>query len=205
MGMYKPDFYLCRHFISIYLQLRQQSPTQTKIIELGDQIIDESIRQEFGVTTGPVAKDYFTSLGYQHISIDINGKNRALQLDLSKEIKDSGLLNQFDVLTNHGTTEHVEDSQYICWKNVHNLIKLGGFIISFVPSLEFYKEHCPWFYKKEFFAYFAEELGYKTWMLAEIRVPETWHGVLVSCVLEKQQEKPYDLDEKKFYSFLKHA
>jgi len=203
--MYKPDFYLCKHFLSVYLEQRQLLPSQTNMVELGNQIIDERIRREFGISTGPVAKSYFLSLGFKHTSIDINGLDGALPINLGQKIQDPKLLGQFDILTNHGTTEHVESDQYICWQNVHELLKPRGLIISFVPKAkEFFKDHCPWGYKKEFFPFLAEQLKYKTWFAAEIRVPEAWHGVLLAYVFEKEQEVLYNLDKDRFYSFIEH-
>jgi len=47
---------------------------------------------------GGVAKDVYVKLGVDHTSIDINGKDGALQIDLDFPVTDE-LLNRFDVVT----------------------------------------------------------------------------------------------------------
>ncbi|MBC7332798.1 MAG: hypothetical protein H5T91_10320 [Synergistetes bacterium] len=71
-----------------------------KWCELGNQRTDE----------GKVAKNIYLSRGVQHISIDINGRDGALPIDLDKPVPFI-FLNQFDVITNYGTIEHV-NNQY---------------------------------------------------------------------------------------------
>jgi len=99
-------------------------------------------------------KDYFTSLGVHHTSIDWNGNNGAINRDLRKPITDLGFA--FDVVTNIGTTEHVSD-QYAVWQNMHTLCRPGGFIVSVTPfpggdNWWWHGEHYPTY---EFFQSFA--------------------------------------------------
>jgi len=65
-------------------------------------------------------KDHFESMGIKHLSIDWNGKDGALPLNLNTRLW--SLLFPADVVTNFGTSEHVEN-QEIVFENIHHLSK----------------------------------------------------------------------------------
>ena len=115
-----------------------------KICELGNQTLRSS-GSEYGISNGIPAcktgKELFTCFGFQHTSIDVNGEDGALQIDLTKPIQDPKLLSNFDIITNSGTTEHVSD-QFECFKNLHNICKERGLFIHMVPSVK-YKNRDP--------------------------------------------------------------
>ena len=96
-----------------------------RMCELGNQLINGGREEYKGFF---VAKEYFESLGVHHVSIDLNKKNGSIPLDLNKPIS----IGQFDVVTNLGTTEHVENNKQ-CFENIHNLCKVGGIMIHLVP------------------------------------------------------------------------
>jgi hypothetical protein len=125
-----------------------------EMCELGDQTLQLKSYLSHG-NGRYLAKEYFEALGFKHVSIDIHGKHGSVALDLSKPIdKWQG---RFDVLTNLGTSEHVDD-QYECWKNIHNLVKKGGIFISIMPFTQWEIDrntlektiHCKYFYMPEF-------------------------------------------------------
>lgn len=67
-----------------------------------------------------VWKKLFTEMGIEHTSIDLNGRDGALELDLLGEIS----LPSADVVTNIGTSEHVSDEhegQMACFENINRL------------------------------------------------------------------------------------
>ena len=79
-----------------------------RMLELGDQVIlDPNIAEETG-------KAYFTNRGLEHVSVDINGLHGAIVRDLTRPEQFQDWHGSYDVLTNAGTTEHVEpiESQY---------------------------------------------------------------------------------------------
>jgi len=125
------------------------------MLELGDQVIKDMK----GIIPEKTGKEYFTNKGMEHISIDLNGKRGALKIDLSKPIINPNWVNYFDIITNLGTTEHVEpqSSQYICFRNLHNLLVPGGMIIHVLPDIErmddcsSIKKHSNNYYKPSFF------------------------------------------------------
>ena len=77
------------------------------MLELGNQRIRNNVQKEYKIKeiTG---KQYFESLGVIHYSIDKNGKDGAIPLNLSKPITDNFWLNKFDIGTNFGTLEHIK-------------------------------------------------------------------------------------------------
>lgn len=95
-------------------------------------------------------KSYFESQGVDHTSIDIQGGFGALPLDLTQPID----LKPFDMVTNIGTTEHVS-SQEQCWRNIHNLTKVGGVIVSMTPLEGDWWWHGNWYPKEDFFESFT--------------------------------------------------
>ena len=116
-----------------------------RLLELGNK------RNSIGVY-----KHYFESLGIDHTSIDWNGEDGALKLDLRKPIT----LEPFDMVTNMGTTEHVSD-QAAVWRNIHNLTKVGGYIASQTPLEGDWWWHGEYYPRPEFFHNFAEDNGYE--------------------------------------------
>lgn len=105
------------------------------------------------------SKQYFENEGAYHVSIDWNGRDGALKLDLSKPI--SGIGEPFDMVTNCGVTEHVKESQYHAFKNMHDLVRPGGILYDSVPKTGHWKGHCYWRYNTFFFEALANANGYK--------------------------------------------
>ena len=77
-----------------------------------------------------VYKKLFESLGFRHVSVDMNGKDGALPKDLRQPLK----LGTFDMVTNFGTTEHVapgdRDGQTACWRNICQAMHMGSVLVS---------------------------------------------------------------------------
>ena len=124
-----------------------------RMLELGNQIL-----RQLGAHSGP-AKSYFTGLGVYHTSVDINGQDGALCLDLQEPLN----IGEFDVVTNFGTSEHVP-AQFPTFKNMHEACRVEGLMIHVVPSianLEIRRPHGLWLYKPEFFLSLAKMCKYK--------------------------------------------
>ena len=143
-----------------------------QICELGNQ------RMRFGqYETG---KEYLSAHGAIHISIDRNGMDGAIVLDLAKPIK--LWRGKFDLVTNYGTSEHVQN-QKACFDNINNFCKAGGAMVHAVPFKGTYKTHCNFHYDTEFFVELAKERGY-TIVLNEVR-KRTNKKALVCVVMVK--------------------
>jgi len=125
-----------------------------KMLELGNQHI--SPNEIYRYRTG---KNYFQSLGYNHVSIDINGHDGAEIRDLRAPDQFTNLYNKFDILTNSGTTEHVEPhhSQFDCWKILHDCLRPTGLFLHILPDVDeldswgHWKGHCSLYYSDKFF------------------------------------------------------
>ena len=121
-----------------------------RMAELGDQKLWEAMQL---TANGERVwfKDYAEARGCHHYSIDIHGQNGSHPLDLSKSIEDKFWHNNFDIVTNFGTAEHVED-QYECWRNIHNLGRPGCVYIHALPEYGRYRPyHCEYFFRSDFF------------------------------------------------------
>jgi len=99
-----------------------------KMAELGNQ----SLRKDVLGVQIP-AKALFTAMGIEHTSIDINGKDGALPIDLGLPIAQPELVARFDLVTNFGTIQEIA-RQHTAWQNVHRLAKVGGLFLHLVPQ-----------------------------------------------------------------------
>lgn len=146
-----------------------------------------ALSDETGIETYLVSKFLFEKLGVEHVSADINGQDGALKIDLTKDFryqpqsKSVNLYNDpgaklevgeyskyfeyFDVVTNCGTTEHVDNqnghNNYMAWKNLHNLLRVGGLHFSSLPAIGYWPEHCNIYYNCDFFDKLADFCNYK--------------------------------------------
>ena len=101
-----------------------------KMLQLGDQMYREkSIR----------AKKFFEDIGTLVTSIDINGEGGSLPLDLSKPINNPAYINHFDIVTNFGTSEHVEN-HIMCFENMYNFTRKNGIMFNLVPREGFWNK-----------------------------------------------------------------
>ena len=167
------------------------------MLELGNQIIrnDVNIHESTG-------KEYYTNRGCIHTSIDLNGKDSSLMIDLSKPFPNKQWSNYFDIITNSGTTEHVEPkkAQYTVFKNIHDSMKVGGISVHMVPDIKEletkgkWKNHCKNYYSAEFFQMLAIENKY------EIIAMKIING-LICAALRKTRDSSFMKDQ---YLFLSH-
>lgn len=104
-------------------------------------------------------KEYFTALGFNHVSMDLNGLRGSIKTDLSKPL-DSKWHNWSDVTTDFGTIEHVEASQYMAYKNMHDATRQNGLMIHYLPMDGYALKHSPYHYKPEFFFKLAKANNY---------------------------------------------
>lgn len=174
-------------FINDAVQAAGFGSTQgLRMCELGNQHIRKSASKHTKAKTG---KEYFTNLGYRHTSIDWNGQDGALPLDLTQSIEDPSLVGQFDVLTNSGTTEHVTD-QYACFRNLHRLVKPGGVLVHLNPMTGSWPGHGIHYYTFDFHLRLAAACGYQILKQSDISAKgEQCHLVCVG--LRKPSDKPF--------------
>jgi len=115
---------------------------------------------DFGVSSMPM-KQYMAELGLkEHVSLDLNGRDGALKRDMAEDVTDLG---EFDIVTNFGSSEHVEpfEHQYHVFRNLHCLCRPGGFMIHHVPLRGQWAAHCPVYYTRDFFWKLADRHDYR--------------------------------------------
>lgn len=164
------------------------------MLELGNQQILEE-EEDVSERTG---KEYYSSRGVHHMSIDLNGRDGALSFDLSKEIHND-FHSKFDVVTNAGTSEHIEpkSAQYQCFKNIHDCLKKGGIAIHIVPDVEeliqvgAWENHCKNYYSRQFVKMLAETNGYYVISITRI------NALLCFC-LKKEFDNAFMSDKRRF-------
>lgn len=166
-----------------------------RVLELGDQVIsDPDISEKTG-------KAYFSARGYLHVSVDINGQHGAISRDLTRPEQFLDWHDSWDILTNAGTTEHVEpfEAQYECFGIIHDCIKVGGIAIHLLPDVQerdqrgAWKNHCRYYYSASFFELLARECDYE--LLSSVVV----NGL--RCVtIRKTSDVPFMADRAKFLS-----
>ena len=93
----------------------------------------------------------YKTLGFERYQcIDADGRHNALVFDLNKDIRQTyHYSEQFDLVTNHGTTEHCFD-QLHAFQNIHNLCAVGGLMIHGLP-FQGYLNHGFYNYQPSFF------------------------------------------------------
>eukprot|EP00434_Breviolum_minutum_P012090 symbB.v1.2.010661.t1/scaffold700.1/size171416/2 len=137
------------------------------------------------------SKEVFESLGFRHTSLDINGDDGAVAVDLSRPLNMS-LLGTCDVVTNFGTTEHVGESEYVnslesdvelndlwssqyeAFRNLHKLVRRDGMIINMVPAAGCWPKHGLVEYEPRFFQSMAGAAGYEIINLSLHRPAYQW-------------------------------
>lgn len=144
------------------------------IIELGDQ--------DIVIDNGQLDSNH----KFRNDNINKFKSWRTLDLHLidGVEIFDLSILsnekNCADIITNFGTSEHIEENigQYNCWLNIHNFLKNGGYAIHMVPPPNYWINHCRYYYTKQFFQNF-ENFGYDI-----IELEMTYNNLLL-CIMKK--------------------
>lgn len=112
------------------------------------------------LSTLPSTKIIYDWLGVENYEcIDADGKFGAHIFDLNKDLdKTYNYKKQFDLVTNFGMSEHVFN-QLACFKTLHDLTKVGGYMFHRVPFQGFLNQSL-YLYEPNFFKYLAEDNNY---------------------------------------------
>jgi len=171
------------------------------MLELGCQEIRKAVKAKLGYG-GIAARKYFKSIGISCISIDKSSCHRAIVTDLRVPIRED-FVNNFDIVTNSGTTEHVKPlrGQYMAFKNIHDCTKVGGVIVHILPGFSEYCGHCQTYYDYDFFRMLAEENNYELVLMEDVkkRSKFVWVGV---CFV-KMEDNEFMAEGDKFFEHLK--
>lgn len=148
MGLTKKNFDLFSHVLNTFFVEKQEKTC----LELGSQ--------EFvGIFNNICVREVFAKEFKECITVDLHNIKDVTICDLS--IYQEGLFN-VDLITNFGTTEHVEyeDGQYNCWKNIHNWLNIDGIIVHLTPEFRSWPGHCRYYTDFDFYKN-LENFGYK--------------------------------------------
>ena len=132
---------------------------------------------EIGDEDSTYNSSHFTSKGTTNTIIQPVGADgnplmrRLINPYLSKNFSDpdnfADIENTYDILTNIGCIEHLDNIQYEVWKILHNITKVGGVMIHIMPDatecqmyLRWYG-HCHNYYDIDFFNNLCDKLGYE--------------------------------------------
>ncbi len=170
------------------LKRRGYIPNGSAVIEIGAQQLDESFvgatedivatGRFFGVTTpppsfawtgprsdtnvlagAPLAREFWTWLGLNYASIDIDGSPGSISLDLNYDEVPTELVGRYDIVTNFGTTEHVAN-QLQSFKIIHDLAAAGALMLHVLPAGGM-PNHGLVSYNPKFFWMLGRSNGYK--------------------------------------------
>jgi len=178
MGVTRKVFKICEKYFKM----------TDKIAELGAQYI---CGDEWGEWAPPYFKNVFSGLDIT--SFDYNGeKNNCVQINLSNPMPEI-YHNQFDLVTNFGTTEHVQN-QYVCWQNVFNILKKEGTLINEIPKKgkENWPGHSKYYYDEDTFKALSQDFEI-------IEMKDIFHegeGDNIYCVMKKIHSDTFRTTEK---------
>ena len=162
-----------------------------KVIELGAQNL-----YLYEYPEQPYADVHYKRHGIDYTCIDLSGENKALQLNLGEHLPIDGL---FDLVTDFGTSEHIGSngkhdfgSFYQCLKSKHDLLRVGGIMISENPKTGNWPFHGFNYYTTEFYEKLAEANGYEIHELGEHpAMGNERDGWNVFCMIQKSTGQPF--------------
>ena len=165
---------------------KEWKPGQT-VLELGAQdfkpdTYDGPMPTMGGQFRWLTARKFYALFGMTYESIDLNGQQGAMKLDLNA-VSDIG--RQFDLVTNHGTTEHVFN-QACAFRLIHNATRPGGMIVHVVPT-QGYENHGLYSYTPRFFQELAGANNYTVQLLYK---EDDVSGTLIVAVLCRGPDGP---------------
>jgi hypothetical protein len=185
MGLTKKNFDLLNNAISTFLHNKNDK----SCLELGCQ--------EFvGIFNNGHIRNIMSNEFKKYTTIDLHNVEGVTKCDLS--IYQENLFN-VDLITNFGTTEHVEyeDGQYNCWKNIHNWLNTDGISIHLTPEIGSWKGHSRYYTNFDFYKN-LEKFGYK---ILELQQSTDENGNLNWCVIQKKENLNFmSFDE--FFKFM---
>jgi hypothetical protein len=134
---------------------RKKLPSSPRIMELGSNDLNVQGKEDialaneliaaisggkgktFTVDATPCAvpaRQFYDCLGWEYYCLDVDRRPHTLHIDLNSGGFDARFKGYFDIVTNHGTTEHVMNP-IASFFAIHELAKPGGIIVHDTPVL----------------------------------------------------------------------
>lgn len=184
--------------------------TVTEVMELGSQNLFD---KEYGENkkhdglhcNNPYSSEYYKSKGIKYNCIDLNGENQAYKLDLEIGLPKEFLKfeqkltdgtpwffeRKYKLVTDFGTGEHVRNS-YSVFKNIHDLLEVGGICIRENPKTGNWSGHGFNYMTTDIYKSIANANGYKIIELHEHpamgNITDGWN---VCCIYQKTHDVPF--------------
>lgn len=165
--------------------------SEMRLLELGDQ--DMIFHPYFNFKMRQLENQNYK----QWVSYDLHNREGVTIKDLSDLSEEN---QKWDIITNFGTSEHVEPEigQYNCWKNMHNWLSVNGYIIHEIPEKGSWANHCRYYTDKNFFDAFTK-IGYK--IIENSIINYEQNGNLSFAFLKKIEQKEF-FNYEFFYSII---
>ena len=170
-------------------------PKESVLLELGTQNAFNDLVDSEKIDKYPIRNILHRYFKAYH-TLDLQIEDGVIEVDLS--IYQPGLFTA-NIITNIGTTEHVEyeQGQLNCWKNIHNWLKIGGIMIHELPELGSWPGHGRYYATREFF-HGLENYGYQ---ILELDDHKFNIGNSLWCVIRKVEDVPF-MDYDTFFSIM---
>lgn len=179
------------------------SPANFKLIELLYEIFPQRLNNLSMLELGnieikidslgrPPAKKYFSGLGIQHTSFDVNEKDGAIPIDLNFPVDDELYHDKFEIVTNFGTSEHIKN-QYQVFETIHDCCKMGGAMLHTIPLVGYWRGHCPYHYTKQFPKELCDNNNYE---LYYSEIVQRWNEYLINFIAIKKGNEKFVFSKK---------
>jgi hypothetical protein len=114
------------------LAVHERFKGHQSVVELGNQTYTDQAKKRYGCEH---TWQFYEHLGYEeYLALDVNARMKAAVIDLNYDVRKQGVGQQFDLVTNNGTGEHVFN-QAMVFENMHNLCNVGGVMLNCLPFL----------------------------------------------------------------------
>ena len=181
-----------------------------RLLELGNQAIRQNARDSYKINTGK-SKVYFLGLGCNHHSIDWNGLDGAIPLDLTLPVPIPKFMKYFDIVTDFGDMEHVRGykdwmegvGHWNAWKNIHDMGKVDCLYVHTVPIVGSFSGHGSYHYTLEFFENLCKANDYEILILRAVQCDPRHHRRdYVFCSYIKRQDQNFGPQHEIFRGWL---
>lgn len=167
--------------IELYRQLKLQGALEgvTNVVELGSQDywcpkenLVRGLFAAFGrgepapellratIANQLPARLLYTALGIDYTCVDVDRRPGTVLMDLNFDAVPAEHKGKYDLVTNHGTSEHILN-QYNVFKSMHDFARAGALFVHAVP-FTVHLEHGFFNYQPNFFRALARYNGYET-------------------------------------------
>jgi len=181
-----------------------------RLLEMGNQAIRRNAKASYNIESG-ISKVYFLGLGCNHHSIDWNGLDGAIPLDLTLPVPIPNFMKYFDIVTDFGDMEHVrgfEDwmegtGHWNAWKNIHDMGKAGCLYVHTIPMVGSFKGHGSYHYTLEFFENLCKANDYEILILRAVQCDPRHHRRdYVFCSYIKRVDQDFSPEHEIFKGWL---